>query len=160
MLKNNIFYFIVILSIFLLDRISKILIVNFSEEIRNNEIYQSKFLNFQLIWNEGIAFGLLSFENDFIYHSISLLITLIILILIIMLIKSKNVEKIGFALISGGAIGNLFDRIMFKSVPDFIDFHVNNFHWFIFNIADIFITIGVLWLILAEFFVKKKYETN
>ena len=119
-----------------------------------------KFLNFQLIWNEGIAFGLLSFENDFIYHSISLLITLIILILIIMLIKSKNVEKIGFALISGGAIGNLFDRIMFKSVPDFIDFHVNNFHWFIFNIADIFITIGVLWLILAEFFVKKKYETN
>ena len=160
MLKNNIFYFIVILSIFLLDRISKILIVNISEEIRNNEIYQSKFLNFQLIWNEGIAFGLLSFENDFIYHSISSLITLIILILIIMLIKSKNVEKIGFALISGGAIGNLFDRIMFKSVPDFIDFHVNNFHWFIFNIADIFITIGVLWLILAEFFVKKKYETN
>ena len=77
-----------------------------------------------------------------------------------MLIKSKNVEKIGFALISGGAIGNLFDRIMFKSVPDFIDFHVNNFHWFIFNIADIFITIGVLWLILAEFFVKKKYENN
>ena len=157
MLKKNIFYFIIVFVVFLIDRISKILIVNFSEEIRNNEIYQSKFLNFQLIWNEGIAFGLLSFENDFIYHSISLLITLIILILIIMLIKSKNVEKIGFALISGGAIGNLFDRIMFKSVPDFIDFHVNNFHWFIFNIADIFITIGVLWLILAEFFVKKKY---
>ena len=156
MLKNNIFYFIIILSIFLLDRISKILIINISEEIKNNEIYQSEFINFQLIWNEGIAFGLLSFENDFIYHSISLLITLIILILIIMLIKSKNVEKIGFALISGGAIGNLFDRIMFKSVPDFIDFHINNFHWFIFNIADIFITIGVLWLILAEFFVKKK----
>ena len=160
MLKKNIFYFIIVFVVFLIDRISKILIVNFSEEIRNNEIYQSKFLNFQLIWNEGIAFGLLSFENDFIYHSISLLITLIILILIMMLIKSKNVEKIGFALISGGAIGNLFDRIMFKSVPDFIDFHVNNFHWFIFNIADIFITIGVLWLILAEFFVKKKYETN
>ena len=160
MLKKNIFYFIIVFVVFLIDRISKILIVNFSEEIRNNEIYQSKFLNIQLIWNEGIAFGLLSFENDFIYHSISLLITLIILILIIMLIKSKNVEKIGFALISGGAIGNLFDRIMFKSVPDFIDFHVNNFHWFIFNIADIFITIGVLWLILAEFFVKKKYETN
>ena len=160
MLKKNIFYFIIVFVVFLIDRISKILIVNISEEIRNNEIYQSKFLNFQLIWNEGIAFGLLSFENDFIYHSISLLITLIILILIIMLIKSKNVEKIGFALISGGAIGNLFDRIMFKSVPDFIDFHVNNFHWFIFNIADIFITIGVLWLILAEFFVKKKYETN
>ena len=160
MLKKNIFYFIIVFVVFLIDRISKILIVNFSEEIRNNEIYQSKFLNFQLIWNEGIAFGLLSFENDFIYHSISLLITSIILILIIMLIKSKNVEKIGFALISGGAIGNLFDRIMFKSVPDFIDFHVNNFHWFIFNIADIFITIGVLWLILAEFFVKKKYETN
>ena len=156
MRKNNIFYFIVILSIFLLDRISKILIINISEEIKNNEIYQSEFINFQLIWNEGIAFGLLSFENDFIYHSISLLITLIILVLIIMLIKSKNVEKIGFALISGGAIGNLFDRIMFKSVPDFIDFHINNFHWFIFNIADIFITIGVLWLILAEFFVKKK----
>tara|TARA_B100001121_G_C18558998_1_gene559347 strand:- start:176 stop:649 length:474 start_codon:yes stop_codon:yes gene_type:complete len=156
MLKNNIFYFIIILSIFLLDRISKILIINISEEIKNNEIYQSEFINFQLIWNEGIAFGLLSFENDFIYHSISLLITLIILVLIIMLIKSKNVEKIGFALISGGAIGNLFDRIMFKSVPDFIDFHINNFHWFIFNIADIFITIGVLWLILAEFFVKKK----
>ena len=160
MLKNNIFYFIIILLIFLLDRISKILIINISEEIKNNEIYQSEFINFQLIWNEGIAFGLLSFENDFIYHSISLLITLIILVLIIMLIKSKNVEKIGFALISGGAIGNLFDRIMFKSVPDFIDFHINNFHWFIFNIADIFITIGVLWLILAEFFVKKKYETN
>ena len=93
MLKKNIFYFIIVFVVFLIDRISKILIVNFSEEIRNNEIYQSKFLNFQLIWNEGIAFGLLSFENDFIYHSISLLITLIILILIIMLIKSKMLKK-------------------------------------------------------------------
>ena len=58
MLKKNIFYFIIVFVVFLIDRISKILIVNFSEEIRNNEIYQSKFLNFQLIWNEGIAFGL------------------------------------------------------------------------------------------------------
>ena len=160
MFKKNIFNFLAIFVIFLTDRITKILIIKISEETNSVEIFQSKFTNIQLIWNDGIAFGLLSFKKGFIYNSISMAITFIILILIVMMIKSKTIEKLGFIFISGGAIGNLYDRIIFKAVPDFIDLHINNFHWFIFNIADIFITIGVLWLISVELFFKKKYETN
>ncbi len=156
MLKKNIFYFALVCIIFMVDRISKIQIINYSKKYGHGEIFLTEFLNFQLTWNEGIAFGLLAFKNNFVYHSISTIITLIIIILIVMLIRSNNIEKLGFALISGGALGNLYDRVFFKSVPDFIDLHINNFHWFIFNIADIFITIGVIWLIVSElFFIKK-----
>ena len=159
MFKKNIFYFLLISIIFLIDRITKILIIKESTKIGSGEIYSSKFINFELIWNKGIAFGLFSINDGIFYQSITLLISLIVIIIIYLIIKSDSYEKFGYTLILGGALGNLYDRIFFKAVPDFIDFHINNFHWFIFNIADIFITLGVFWLILIELF-KKKDETN
>jgi len=145
-----------IVSLFLIDRVSKILIIKKSQEIMGGEIFSSRFINFELIWNKGIAFGLFSSDSGVFYQLISLLIIFIVMILIYFITKSKGFEKFGFILILGGALGNLFDRIFYKAVPDFIDLHINNFHWFIFNIADIFITIGVICLILVEIFFKKK----
>ena len=155
--KNNFLsIFIFITFIFLIDRISKILIIKKSQQIMGNEIFSSRYINFELIWNKGIAFGLFSFDGGMLYQMISLLIFFIVIILIYFILKSNGFEKFGFILILGGALGNLFDRIFYKAVPDFIDLHINNFHWFIFNIADIFITIGVICLILVEIFFKKK----
>ena len=154
--KKNIFIFLSISFIFLIDRISKILIINKSKELDQLEIFSSNFINFHLIWNEGIAFGLFSFGSSNIYQIITLIIILVISVLIVFMIRSNNLtEKFAFIFIIGGAIGNLFDRVYFNAVPDFIDLHWNNFHWFIFNIADIFITVGVIWLILIEIIKKK-----
>ena len=161
MLKKNLIIFFSIFCIFLLDRFSKILVIKESNKLNQNEIFSSKFINFHLIWNEGIAFGLFSLGNSWAYQIMTLFIVLVILILIFYMLKSNIVnEKIGFILIIGGAIGNLFDRIFYSAVPDFIDIHINNFHWFIFNIADIFISIGVLWLILIEIIFKKKHAID
>ena len=155
--KNNFFFiFAVVTSIFLIDRVSKILIIKKSQEILGGNIFSSRFVNFELIWNKGIAFGLFSSDGGMLYKLISLLIIFIVMILIYFITKSKGFEKFGFILILGGALGNLFDRIFYKAVPDFIDLHINNFHWFIFNIADIFISLGVVILIVLEFFGKKK----
>ena len=155
--KNSFFLiFTFIVSLFLIDRVSKILIIKKSKETMSGEIFSSRFINFELIWNKGIAFGLFSSDGGMFYQLISLLIILIVMILIYFITKSKGFEKFGFILILGGALGNLFDRIFYKAVPDFIDLHINNFHWFIFNIADIFITIGVICLILVEIFFKNK----
>ena len=161
MLKKNLIIFFSIASIFFIDRVSKILVISKSEKLNQNEIFSTEFINFHLIWNEGIAFGLLSFSNSSTYQIMTLFILLVILILIFYMLKTDMVyEKIGFILIIGGAIGNLFDRFFYSAVPDFIDLHINNFHWFIFNIADIFITIGVLWLILTEIIFKKKHAID
>jgi signal peptidase II len=120
------------------------------------EIFNSSSLNITLVWNDGIAFGLLSFKEEYFYNIITILIIVIILILLILVSKSKSIQKYSYLIIIGGALGNLFDRIVYKSVPDFIDIHYNGFHWFIFNIADIFITIGVICLIYDEVFLQKK----
>jgi len=161
MLKKNLIIFFSVATIFLIDRVSKILVISKSEKLNQNEIFSTKFINFHLIWNEGIAFGLFSFSNSSTYQIMTLFILLVILILIFYMFKTDMVyEKIGFILIIGGAIGNLFDRFFYSAVPDFIDLHINNFHWFIFNIADIFITTGVLWLILTEIIFKKKHATD
>jgi len=161
MLKKNLIIFFSVATIFLIDRVSKILVISKSEKLNQNEIFSTKFINFHLIWNEGIAFGLLSFSNSSTYQIMTLFILLVILILIFYMLKTDMInEKIGFILIIGGAIGNLFDRFFYSAVPDFIDLHINNFHWFIFNIADIFITTGVLWLILTEIIFKKKHATD
>ena len=156
MLKNNIFSLFLVIFIFTLDRLSKIIIIKLSEPLNELNISVTSFINFNLIWNEGIAFGLLSFDDKFYYNLITLLIVLITSIIIWFANKSKGVEKLGFLMIVGGSLGNLFDRIYYSSVPDFIDISINNFHWFIFNVADIFITIGVILLIILEFFKKKK----
>ena len=145
--------FVIIFSIFLIDQVSKYYIINIFE-FQNEVIYLSSFLNLQLIWNEGIAFGLLSFENDLYYNSITFVIIIVILILLF-LIKNDDQYSYFYSIIVGGALGNLIDRIRYSSVPDFIDIHILNFHWFVFNIADIFVSLGVICLIVAEIFFNK-----
>jgi len=155
MLKKNIFNLLLVIFIFILDRLSKIIIIKLSEPQGELNISVTSFINFNLTWNEGIAFGLLSFDDKFYYNLITLLIVLITLIIIWLVNKAKGIEKLSFLMIVGGSLGNIFDRIYYSSVPDFIDISVNNFHWFIFNVADIFISIGVILLIILEFFKKK-----
>ena len=148
--KNYYFEILILFLIFILDRFSKIYVIYLSEKNNYSQIFSSKFLDIHLIWNEGIAFGLLSFSETFFYNLISTIIAIIILILFLMIIRSKGLKKLLLISILGGAIGNFYDRMVYKAVPDFIDFHINDFHWFIFNIADIFISIGVFFMILYE----------
>ena len=143
------------LFIFIIDRVSKLYILNIADITGNVDIYISSYLNFYLIWNKGIAFGFFSFEENLIYHLITTLIIIITLIIIFIIIKTNDYRAYFLAFILGGSYGNLFDRIYYSSVPDFIDFHINDFHWFIFNVADIFITTGVFCLIFVEIFYKK-----
>ena len=154
--KNFLINSIIVLLIFLIDRFSKIYIIYLDKKYLGSEIFSSKFLNISLIWNEGIAFGLFSFNNQNTYNVLTLLILIIILAIIFMVIKSKSYERYALLMILGGALGNVFDRMIYKAVPDFIDFHVDNFHWFIFNVSDIFITFGVLLMIFFEIIVKPK----
>ena len=154
--KENITGIILIFSIFLIDRISKFIILNLDQLYGIKNYSLTSFINFELIWNKGIAFGLLSFDNAVFYHTITIFILIVIIVLMFFFTKSNGLEKYSYAFISGGALGNLYDRIFYNSVPDFIDLHINNFHWFVFNIADMFITIGVLCLICVEIFKKDK----
>ena len=156
MLKKNIFYFVFVVTIFIIDRVSKILIIKSSDLTDNFNIFITSFLNFNLIWNDGIAFGLFSFNQSIYYNLLTLIIISITFVIIWMMLKSQGLEKICFLMIIGGSLGNIFDRIYYSSVPDFIDFHINNFHWFIFNVADIFISLGIILLITLEIFFKKK----
>ena len=154
--KNFLINVFLISLIFLLDRISKIYVINLNHKLLGSEIFSSNYLNISLIWNEGIAFGLFSFSQAILYDLLTLFISLVIIIILIMLIKSNDLRKYPLLMILGGAIGNLYDRVFYKAVPDFIDVHVNNFHWFIFNVADIFISIGVIFMILIEIIGNKK----
>jgi len=154
MLKKNIFYFFLVLLIFILDRISKLWIISIFNSENNLEIKVSSFINLNLIWNKGIAFGLFSYGEKFEYNLLTGLIIIIIAIVFWMIIKTKGLEKYGFLMILGGALGNIFDRLYYSAVPDFIDIYYKNFHWFVFNVADIFITVGVLMLIINEITVK------
>lgn len=156
--KKKIYLFVFILILFSVDRISKILILkNFSNNSLS-EIYFNSFLNFSLVWNSGIGFGILQIEPNIFYSTISIIITIINLILIYWMLTSSNyLESIFISIILGGSLGNLFDRYYYSSVPDFIDLHYESFHWFTFNIADIFITIGIIGLIIIDLFkIKKK----
>ena len=148
--KNFFINFSFILSIFLFDRITKIYVINLDKKFIGSEIFSSKYLNISLIWNEGIAFGLLSFNEKILYDILTIIIFLIIIFIFFLTFNSSGFKKFSLLIIVGGAIGNFYDRATYRAVPDFIDFHVGNFHWFIFNIADIFITIGVIFMILIE----------
>ena len=151
--KNYILFLIIVISIFSLDRISKIKVINSQDD--NNKNFINEFINIDLIWNTGIGFGLLSSGSGIIYNSITLIIGLVIFFLIYLIIKSNNIEKFFFSLILGGALGNFYDRCTYYAVPDFIDIHYKNFHWFTFNIADIFITAGIVLLISKDLIFKK-----
>ena len=153
--KENIILTILVILFFSLDRISKIqIITNFSERI----YLITDFINFDLIWNTGIGFGLLSFDSSLIYNSITVFIGVVILFLIYLAITSINTEKLIFSTIIGGAIGNFYDRLTYNAVPDFIDIHYDSFHWFTFNVADIFITLGIIAYIMQNYLVKMRDE--
>ena len=149
----NLFF---VVFVFILDRTTKIYILHLSKNNFGSEIFSSKYLNIFPIWNKGISFGLLSFDKMHLYHLLTFLISIIILILIIMAIKNQGFKRLSLLMILGGALGNLYDRIKYNGVLDFIDFHVGNFHWFIFNVSDIFITIGVIGMIILELTTNKK----
>ena len=151
----NIFF---IFLIFLFDRVSKIYIINLDKKLLGSEIFSSKYLNISLIWNEGIAFGLMSFDQENLYNLLTILIILIIFFIFLMTLKNSGLKKLALMMILGGALGNVVDRIIYKAVPDFIDFHVGNFHWFIFNVSDIFITLGVIWMVIQELIDNSKSD--
>ena len=146
--------------IFILDRLSKLYIIKIAETNNTVDIYLSPYLNLYLIWNKGIAFGLFSFEQSSIYNFVTILIVFITFVILIMIVKSNDYRAYFLIFILSGSLSNLFDRINYSSVPDFIDFHINDFHWFIFNVADIFITIGVICLIFVEIFFKNKINNE
>tara|TARA_Y100001970_G_C14239429_1_gene863942 strand:+ start:2531 stop:3007 length:477 start_codon:yes stop_codon:yes gene_type:complete len=154
--KKVIIGILLFFTVFFLDRISKILILNIADEIGKIDIYINSFLNLYLVWNKGIGFGLLSFSENIVYHSITFLIVLINLVIIYLIYKEKGKKIYFLIIILGGSFGNLFDRIYYNAVPDFIDLNYKGFHWFIFNVADIFITIGIICLILSEIIKYKK----
>ena len=149
--KENLLFFVIILITFFTDRYSKIEIL---DNLNDNVLYINSFVNFDLTWNTGVGFGLLSFKSNLYYNLISLIILAVIIFLVFVSLRSDKLDRIIFSIIIGGATGNFYDRVTFKAVPDFIDLHYGNFHWFTFNVADIFITIGIIGLILREFFVK------
>jgi len=148
--KNFYFSFSVVALIYFLDRLTKIFVIQLDKNNLGSDIFSSAYLNIVLIWNKGIAFGLFSFNKSHLYNILTLIITVIVIIIVIMSLKSQGFKRYSLLMIVGGAIGNLYDRIYYKAVPDFIDFHVGGFHWFIFNIADIFISLGVIFLIFFE----------
>ena len=158
--KKTYINFFVIFFIFFLDRISKKYIIYLSDINLNSELFISKFLNINLIWNKGIAFGLFSFDERNFYNFLTIFIAIIIIIILYMVIKSNGLKKYSLLMISGGALGNLYDRVVFFAVPDFIDLHFGNFHWFTFNVADIFITLGVIFMILIEFVDNNKMNLD
>jgi signal peptidase II len=150
----------IVITIFLIDRISKIYILKIAKIEGTVDIYINQYLNFYLIWNNGIAFGLLSFDERIAYNFITTIIVAVIFLILLMIYKSENRSVYFLLFILGGSLGNLFDRIYYSAVPDFIDLHYNSFHWFIFNVADIFISIGVLCLILVEIIFNKKVKNE
>ena len=142
--------------IFLIDRLTKLYILKLAEVENSVDIYLTSYLNLYLIWNKGIAFGLLSMNESMIYNTITFIIGIIIIIILYTLWKNDNIQRYFLVLIAGGALGNFYDRVVYTAVPDFIDLHFNGFHWFVFNVADIFITVGVCCLILVELFYNNK----
>ena len=156
--KNFYISFSIVGLIYFLDRLSKIFVIQLDKSNLGSDIFNSAYLNIVLIWNKGIAFGLFSFNEAYLYNILSLIISIIVIILVVMSLKSQGFKRYSLLMIIGGAIGNLHDRIFFKAVPDFIDFHINDFHWFIFNVSDIFITFGVIFMIVLEITSNKKEE--
>ena len=145
--KENFYYLFLILIIFFLDRYTK---NNIIDKHLENQIYINEYINFDLIWNTGVGFGLLSTETSLIYNLVTFLIGIIILGILFIFMTSDKQDKLIYCLITGGALGNFYDRLVFKAVPDFIDLHYNSFHWFTFNVADIFITIGIILYVMLE----------
>ena len=151
---------LILVTVFIIDRLTKHYILNLTEVKNSVDIYVTSYLNLYLIWNKGIAFGLFSMNESIIYNFITIIISIIILTIFLMMWKNDNIQRFFLSLVAGGALGNLYDRIVYTAVPDFIDIHFQGFHWFVFNIADIFITIGVFCLILVELFNNNRIKNE
>ena len=160
LLKKVSLNLIAISTIFLIDRLTKLYVLKLAEIENSVDIYLTSYLNLYLIWNKGIAFGLLSMNESMIYNTITLIIGIIIIVILFMLWRNDNIQRYFLVLIVGGALGNFYDRIIYTAVPDFIDLHFKGFHWFVFNVADIFITVGVFCLILVELFYNNKIKNE
>ena len=158
--KNFYINFLIIFLVYGLDRISKFYIIYLDKNNLDNDFFISTYLNITLVWNRGIGFGLLSFDGATFYNVLSTLIALVVLILIVMAIKNTGLKRYSLLIIIGGALGNLYDRIFFYAVPDFIDFHIGDFHWFIFNVSDIFISMGVIGMIVLEIIDNNKKNVD
>ena len=150
---------VIVLIIFFCDRFTKLYVLDIAQNTNGVDIYLTSYLNIYLVWNKGIAFGLLSLDTYLLYNIITALIILLSIVILVLILKARDFRVYFYSLILGGALGNLFDRLYYSAVPDFIDLHVQNFHWFIFNVADIFISFGVICLILVELMFNK-YLTN
>ena len=159
---NKQFYFnlSIILIIFFLDRITKKIVIHLNQENFGQQIFSSEYLNINLIWNQGIAFGFFSFDENYAYNILTILIVMVIFIISLMIFQNDGFKRFCLLMIMGGALGNLYDRVFFSAVPDFFDFHIGKFHWFIFNVADVFITIGVIFMILFEFIDNNKSKLD
>lgn len=155
-IKKNLTLIILFLLIFITDRISKVWIVTRVKNTLDSTIIKTNYINIELIWNEGVAFGLLSTTSSKIYNIITIIVLIVIMFVIYLIKNSKKIEKFFLVIVLAGACGNFYDRVVYKSVPDFIDFHIKDFHWFIFNVADIFITLGILLIITKEIISNKK----
>ena len=153
--------FFIILICFILDRVSKFYVISlFTKTHFNDIIYVNSYLNFILLWNKGIAFGLLQSEQIF-YHLITAIIFSVIFFICFLILKSeKKWEIIYFSMITGGALGNFVDRIYYNAVPDFIDLHYKEFHWFTFNVADMCITIGIIFYLIFDMFKFKNADNE
>ena len=157
--RKNYKYFLFILFIFIVDRLSKNYVILLDQSsLEGDLLFFSSFFNIQLVWNSGVAFGLFSFEEDFYYNLITLIIIFVVILVIYLAKNANKLDRYLYSMIIGGASGNLLDRLLYRSVPDFIDLHYNNFHWFIFNVADIFITIGIISLIFSDILKNKKND--
>ena len=149
--KENFFFLFLSLTIFIFDRFTKQEIINnFNKSI----YYINDYINFDLIWNIGIGFGFLSTDSSLFYNLVTVTVGIVIIFLLYVFVQSENIDKFIYSIIIGGALGNFFDRLVYNAVPDFIDLHYNSFHWFTFNVADIFITIGISIFIIRSIFIK------
>ena len=158
--KKSLFYSFIVIVIITLDRLSKLYVLNLAEIEQQVDIYIFSYLNLYLIWNTGVGFGLFSSDQSFYYNLVTIIIFIINILILIMIFKSNIYRKFLLLMILGGSLGNLFDRLYYSAVPDFIDIHYENYHWFVFNVADIFITTGIIGLILFELFKKGKVSEN
>ena len=148
-------------SVFLIDLLSKNKIISIFKDGVVEKIYVNDYLDFILVFNTGISYGLFSGGGDFQkWILISLSILIIIFLLSLIRNESTILSKLSISFIIGGALGNVLDRFTYGAVVDFISLHAKGFSWYIFNIADMFIVLGVILFILSQFILSKKNVGN
>ena len=148
-------------SVLLIDFLSKNKIISIFKDGIVEKIYVNEYLDFILVFNTGISYGLFSGGGDFQkWILISLSILIIIFLLSLIRNESTILSKLSISFIIGGALGNVLDRFTYGAVVDFISLHAKGFSWYIFNIADIFIVLGVILFILSQFILSKKNVGN